>query len=207
MKNKKYKKELTILVSFLILTLITAVFDLINNSGVKTPRIVLIFITVIGFYWIYNKSFLKGFKTVYYIVMGFIFASMYLASIFNFYSIPYYDKALHLFSGFIISITGYILYVELFKEKTRDGIKDYASAIFVSLYSTAMAAVWEIWEFSTDLLFGLSAQNGLTDTMVDIISGTVVGVITALLIYRNYNIKKVKVIDKILNNKDIDNSK
>lgn len=201
MKNKKYEKEFLVLVYFLILSLITLIFDLINNSGGKILRIALILITVIGFYWIYNKSFLKGFKTVYYIVMGFIFASMYLASILNFYSIPYYDKALHLFSGFIISIIGYILYLELFKEKVRNGIDDYTSAIFVSLFSTAMAGAWEIWEFSTDLLFGLSAQNGLTDTMIDIISGTVVGVITALLIYRNCNKKKVKVIDKILNDK------
>lgn len=202
MKNKKYKKEFTILLGFLILVSISLILDLINNSGEQMQRITLIFVTVIGFYFIYNKSFLKGYKTIYYIVMGFIFASMYLASIYNFYSIPYYDKVLHLFSGFLISLIGYILFLELFNEKARKESNNYASAIFVSLFSTAVAGAWEIWEFSTDLLFGLSAQNGLVDTMVDIISGTLVGVITALLIYRNYNIKKVKIIDKILNNKD-----
>lgn len=203
MANKKYKKEFTVLISFIILILVTLILDFINNSGGKMLRIALIFITIIGFYLFYNKTFLKGYKTVYYIVMGFIFASMYLASIYNFYSIPYYDKVLHLFSGFLISIIGYILFLELFKQKSRNVINKYADVVFVSLFSTAMAAVWEIWEFSTDLIFGLSAQNGdLTDTMLDIISGTIVGIITALLIYRNYNKKKVKIIDKILNNKD-----
>lgn len=203
MEDKKYKKEFTVLISFIILILITAILDLINNSGGKFLRIALIFITIIGFYLLYNKSFLKGYKTIYYIVMGFIFASMYLASIYNFYSIPYYDKVLHLFSGFLISIVGYILFLKLFKQKSRKGISNYADLIFVSLFSTAMAAVWEIWEFSTDLIFGLSAQNGdLTDTMLDIISGTIVGIITALLIYRNYNKKRIKFIDKILNNKE-----
>lgn len=202
MGNKKYKKEFTILLYFLILILITLILDFINNSGGKMLRIALIFITVVGFYLIYNKSFLKGYKTVYYIVMGFIFASMYLASIYNFYSIPYYDKVLHLFSGFLISIIGYILFLELFNEKARGIIKDYTSVIFVSLFSTAMAGIWEIWEFLTDLIFGFSAQNGsLVDTMLDIISGTVVGIITALLIYRNLRGRKVKLIDKILNDK------
>jgi hypothetical protein len=37
-----------------------------------------------------------------------------------------------------------------------------------------MAGCWEIFEFTTDRLFGLYSQNGsLVDTMVDIICGTV----------------------------------
>ena len=55
--------------------------------------------------------------------------------------------------------------------------------IFVVIFATAVAGVWEIWEFTTDSLFGLVAQNdNLHDTMWDIICGTIVGIITMFVL-------------------------
>ena len=46
--------------------------------------------------------------------------------------------------------------------------------VFSLLFAIACAGVWEIWEFSTDQIFGFTAQNNsLHDTMWDIICGTV----------------------------------
>lgn len=73
------------------------------------------------------------------------------------------------------------------------------SAIFVILFATAAAGVWEIWEFTTDSLFGLTAQNNsLNDTMWDIICGTVVGLITAIPIYINSKTNNIKIINRII---------
>ena len=199
---KKYSNELKIDMLFILLLVITLPYDLIVNSGEKLIRIVLIFLSIIGARLVYAKSFLKGYIIAYYMILGFIFISMYLGNIWSFYSILYYDKFLHLSSGFLTSIIGYILFLELFNEKVRKGIKPNVSAIFVSIFSIAAAALWEIWEFTTDLLFGLDSQaGGLIDTMLDIISGTLVGIITALLIYRHYKGKNIKVIEKFISNK------
>ena len=47
------------------------------------------------------------------------------------------------------------------------------AAISNTLFSIAAAGVWEIWEFSTDMLFGFHSQNNsLIDTMMDIICGS-----------------------------------
>lgn len=199
LKNKKYNNEFIIVVIFTLLLLITAIYDFMVRDGEKLFRIGLTFITIIGAYLLYIKSFLKGSRIIYYINMIFIFLSMYLASVWDFYSITNYDKFLHLLSGAIIAIIGYVLFLYLTNEKSRKEMKPLLSVIFVILFATAAAGVWEIWEFTTDSLFGLHAQNGsLYDTMWDIICGTVVGIITAIPIYLYSKGKKIKIIGYII---------
>ena len=94
----------------------------------------------------------------------------------------------------------------LTNEKSRSEMHPLTAAIFVALFATAAAGTWEIWEFTTDSLFGLSAQNGsLTDTMWDIISGTAVGIVTSIPIYLHSKGKNIKIIDKIV--EDIEKNK
>ena len=124
---------------------------------------------------------------------------MYLASVWNFYWIPNYDKFLHLLSGAIIAILGYALFIYLTNDISRKEMNPLTSVIFVILFATAAAGVWEIWEFTTDSLFGLTAQNNsLHDTMWDIICGTIVGVVTAIPIYINSKNNKIKIITKMI---------
>ncbi|GAB6167748.1 hypothetical protein JCM1393_02080 [Clostridium carnis] len=123
---------------------------------------------------------------------------MYLASIWDFYSITNYDKFLHLGSGAIIAIIGYIYFIFLCNGKEIKDLNPKTSVIFVIIFSAAAAGIWEIWEFTTDSLFGLTAQNGLEDTMWDIICGTVVGILTAIPIYLHSKGKKIKIIEYML---------
>ncbi|GAA0085664.1 hypothetical protein UT300007_21030 [Clostridium sp. CTA-7] len=199
MKNKKYNNEFIFAVIFTIILIITAIYYFVVRDEEKLFRIGLTFATIVGAYLLYIRSFLKGSKTIYYINMTFIFLSMYLASVWNFYSITNYDKFLHLLSGSVIAIIGYVLFLYLTNEKSRKDINPLASVIFVILFATAVAGAWEIWEFTTDSLFGLHAQNGnLNDTMWDIICGTSVGVITAIPIYIHSKGKNIKVIEYII---------
>lgn len=199
MKVREKNTEFIIAVVFTVLLIITAIYDAFFRDGEKLFRIGLNFITVIIVYLLFIKSFLKGAKIIYYINMSFVFLSMYLASTLNFYSITNYDKFLHLLSGAIIAIIGYVLYIYLTTEASRKEINPLTPAIFVILFATAAAGTWEIWEFTTDSLFGLTAQNNsLNDTMWDIICGTVVGIITAIPIYINSKTNKIKIINKII---------
>jgi CDP-diglyceride synthetase len=205
-KEKNHNNELIFAISFIGVLLATSIYYLINIDIEKLFRIGLTFITILGVYLLYIRTFLKGAKVIYYINMLFIFLSMYLASVLDFYSITNYDKFLHLLSGAIIAIIGYVLFLYLTNEKVRKEIHPLISVIFVILFATSAAAVWEIWEFTTDSLFGLKAQNGsLNDTMWDIICGTLVGVITSIPIYLYNKGKNIKFIKYII--EDIERNK
>jgi hypothetical protein len=205
-KSKNSNKEFIVAVIFSLVLAITSIYDFFARDGEKLFRIGLTFITIVFVYLLYKKSFLKGSKIIYYINVTFILLSMYLASVWNFYSIPNYDKFLHLLSGAVIAIIGYVLFLYLTTEKSRNEINPLISMIFVILFATASAGAWEIWEFTTDSLFGLTAQNNsLTDTMWDIICGTVVGILTSIPIYIHSKGKNIKVINMII--KDIEGSK
>ena len=199
MKDKLVKKEFLIAALFTVVLIITSIYDFFIKDGEKLFRILLTLITVILVYLLYIKSFLKGISLIYYINMIFIFLSMYLASIWNFYSIPNYDKFLHLLSGAIIAIIGYILFIYLTNDVSRKEMNFLTPVIFVILFATAAAGVWEIWEFTTDSLFGLKAQNNsLNDTMWDIICGTIVGIITAIPIYFNSKGINIKLVNNLI---------
>lgn len=198
MKLKK-NIELFIAIIFSIIVILTGVYFSIKGEYARIFRLVLNIVTIFGAYLLYKRSFLKGSKIIYYTNMVFIFLSMYLASGLNFYAIPNYDKFLHLLSGAVIAIIGYVLFLYLTNEKSRKEMKSITGTIFVIIFATAVAGAWEIWEFTTDAIFGLNAQNGsLIDTMQDIICGTIVGIITSIPIYLHSIGKNIKFINKII---------
>lgn len=206
MRRDKNNKELIVALAFTIILIMTLIYKFIIGDYEKLFRIGLTFITVILAYLLYKRSFLKGSSVIYYINLLFIFLSMYLASVWNFYSIPNYDKFLHLLSGAVIALIGYVLFIYLTTENSRKEINSLTAVIFVIIFSTAMAGAWEIWEFTTDSLFGFQAQNNsLVDTMWDIICGSLVGIITSIPIYLHSKGNNIKIIDMII--KDIEKNK
>ena len=94
-------------------------------------------------------------------------------------TVPYWDKALHFLSGFIFARAGKEIYFRLGgSRKSR-----WLLLCFSLLFAISAAALWEIWEFAGDSLFGLTSQNNsLQDTMLDIILGSVSGGIYSFLI-------------------------
>ena len=94
-------------------------------------------------------------------------------------TVPYWDKALHFASGFIFARAGKEIYLRL------GGNRQYRwLLLFFSLFcAISAAAIWEMWEFAGDSLFGLTSQNNsLQDTMLDIILGSLSGAIYSLFL-------------------------
>lgn len=122
-------------------------------------------------------------------ILFFIMLTMLLANLFGLYGvIPYLDKAEHLLSGVILCFVGLLVLRKMIRTQ---GISAFPSPIaiwFALFFAVAMAGCWEIYEFATDFLFGLTSQNGLIDTMMDIICGTVGAAGTAL--YLGYKAKR-----------------
>lgn len=108
----------------------------------------------------------------------FIFASLYLGEIRDFYyRYWWWDIALHSSAGLLMGIVGFLL-VYLLNESKR--VELHMTPVFTSLFAFSFAVtigtLWEVFEFAMDQLFSLNMQkpmmgdpSGLTDTMWDMI--------------------------------------
>lgn len=126
------------------------------------------------------------------VITGFIFASLFLGEIHSFYyKYWWWDTMLHTLSGSILGFIGFLLIFTLNKTvKIGIHLSPFFLAFFSFCFAVTMGALWEIFEFSMDLIFGLTMQKGLEDTMLDLIADSI-GAIFASLIGYLY-IKKVR---------------
>lgn len=192
----KLNEKLTYL--FYGLLFATSIYDFLFRDGEKILRILLIGGTLIGLQLFYKKSFLRKSSIIYNVILFFIFISMYLANVWNFYGIEHYDKFLHLLSGGILGFIGLAFYMYMFNVSSRRDIDTKKVIVFLIMFLVSIAGIWEIWEFTTDSLFGLMAQNGLEDTMWDMILGTIGGLFILIPIIRYAKGQKVKIIEEFL---------
>lgn len=110
-----------------------------------------------------------------------ILLHLFFGDVMNFYErIPGYDKFLHFFITFFISLTSFIIVFALhYSGKLR--LTPGFVGFFTVVFSMAMGVVWEIGEFIADKFFQVGAQGGLDDTMFDLILDTCGGSMAALL--------------------------
>jgi len=122
----------------------------------------------------------------------FVFSSLFLGEVRGYYlRFWWWDVALHTASGFLLGILGFLLVHVLNEEEEIElHMKPGFVALFAFVFAVGMGALWEIYEFGMDALFGLNMQkemlgdpSGLTDTMWDLIVDTVGAFIIAILGY------------------------
>lgn len=139
------------------------------------------------------------------LVLVFLFASITLGFVHNFYEdINGYDKIVHAVSGFVIALSAFEA-IHIYNQNSKKYVK--LPAIFVSIFaftfSITLLVVWEFYEFLIDTLtfnLTLSASNmqrymwentyllfpqdyGLLDTMLDLIVGAIGSLIICILGY------------------------
>lgn len=187
-KNKiliKLTYDNLITIIFLSLLAVTLIFNMVFQNGSKVFRIILIAVAILIMKILFLVTFLKKSKASYTAILIFIFMAMYLGNVCDFYSlVSNYDKILHFFSGIIIGVIGLIVYAHFTKEYMKK-LNPKFMLLFVFIFCVALAGCWEIWEFTGDRLWGFQSQNNsLIDTMMDIICGTVGGVVSLFPIYR-----------------------
>lgn len=109
----------------------------------------------------------------------FIAAGPLAGSAMNLYSaLPGWDKVVHFYSGILI---GWAVLFALGRLGIVDRERFPIVAFIVQCAVMASAAGWEICEFISDHLLGTRAQHDNLDTMTDIISATVGGIVMLLL--------------------------
>jgi len=116
------------------------------------------------------------------ITIVFIFAAMFLGEIRGYYQrFWWWDVVLHTTSGGLLGILG-VLLIYLLNESPRVGLnmKPGFVALFAFTFALAIGALWEIFEFAMDSLFGLNMQkSGLVDTMWDLIVDAIGAIVIA----------------------------
>jgi uncharacterized membrane protein YjdF len=129
--------------------------------------------------------------------IGFVFASLFLGEMRGYYTrFWWWDIVLHTSSGLLLGIVGFLL-VHVLNEIEKIGmqLKPGFVAFFAFLFAVGLGALWEIFEFSMDTLFGTNMQkpmlhdpSGLLDTMVDLIVDTVGALVISLFGYYHLRI-------------------
>lgn len=131
----------------------------------------------------------------------FVLFSMILGSIFNFYRFLGYDKFLHTLSGILISASVFMLYCYL---KGSISIKDKNELSITVLFTLGVnefiAFLWECFEFILLVFFDNDAihhyDQGVYDTMNDMIVCFMGAIITIIFIYHFYKTKKENLLIK-----------
>lgn len=122
----------------------------------------------------------------------FIFASLFLGEIGGYYErFWWWDVMLHTASGLLLGILGFLLvYVLNSQPNVRLHMSPSFVALFAFMFAVAVGAIWEIFEFTMDSLFGTNMQkpmlgdaSGLTDTMFDLIVDALGALVIAVIGY------------------------
>lgn len=114
----------------------------------------------------------------------FVYLSLFLGEVQGFYvRYWWWDLVLHAGSGFLLGILGFLL-VYVLNEKADVEIHLHAKFLgfFAFMFAMGVGALWEIFEFAMDQLFGLNMQkSGLVDTMWDMIVNAIGAFIISIL--------------------------
>ncbi len=100
----------------------------------------------------------------------FITATVFLGEAFDFYErLSWWDIAAHSGSAVGFGMVGTVLVVVLVRGD-KLALAPGLGALFAFTFAMAIGALWEVFEFAMDQLFGLNMQkSGLVDTMSDLI--------------------------------------
>jgi hypothetical protein len=120
----------------------------------------------------------------------FVFAALFLGEIHRYYDrLWWWDIALHASAGLLLGIFGFLMVYVLNEDRRAQlSMRPRFVAFFAFLFAVTVSALWEIFEFAMDRIFGTNMQkpmlgddSGLTDTMWDLIVDVIGALIISLL--------------------------
>jgi len=124
------------------------------------------------------------------VILLFVFAALFLGEVRSYYErFWWWDIVLHTASGFLLGIFGFLLVYVLNENRHVElSMRPRFVALFAFLFAVAAGALWEIFEFTMDKVFGTNMQkpmlgdpSGLTDTMWDLVVDTLGAATISLL--------------------------
>lgn len=140
-------------------------------------------------------------------VAVFVLAALLLGEGFGAYEkFWWWDDVLHTVSGVIVGLIGFLM-VYFFNARYNMHINPVFVAVFAFTFAITMGVIWEIFEFSMDVLLGANMQrwnlpadaeligkayqgSGLRDTMSDLIVAGIGSLVAAVVAYYAYKHEK-----------------
>ncbi|WP_135611597.1 hypothetical protein [Methanococcoides sp. AM1] len=118
------------------------------------------------------------------LIMFYIYTSLFLGEYREYFEIFWWwDVFLHTLLGTIIASLGFIL-VYVLNSEHKVNLSPFFVALFSFSIAVAFGAIWEIFEYAMDALFGINMQtSGLVDTMWDLIVETLSALLISTLGY------------------------
>ena len=145
------------------------------------------------------------------IMILFVFASLVAGEIFNAYEhFWWWDDMLHTASGVILGVVGFLA-VYFLNARYHMMISPLFVAVFAFTFAVTMGVIWEVIEFSADVLFHTNMQRwnlpsdatligrpyqgvGLRDTMSDLIVASIGSLFSSVFAYFAFKHKKRSVL-------------
>jgi hypothetical protein len=113
-------------------------------------------------------------------LMVFAFSLHIWGKTLKFYHIPYYDKVAHIIASAIVAFFALMIIYILDKYWSGLHMDLPMIAFFIAIFTVAIGALWEIGEFTFDIIFRGKLQHGLQDTMIDLICDLIAGILVAV---------------------------
>ena len=161
-------KHTKIICTLLLFPLTTLIYGFCTTQYITVFNSILTAMCIIVFTLFNKKTSIFNLKTFYSVIV-FILLAVFFGRTLKLYDIiSFWDKILHFVSGFVIASAAEQIYQKLTGDEGNKPLKYW----FIFLFAAASAAVWEFYEFAVDSVAHIQAQNGLADTMLDMIAGT-----------------------------------
>jgi uncharacterized membrane protein YjdF len=93
---------------------------------------------------------------------------------------PYYDKIAHLTASITIALLGFLMVLILHRYGDMKCSRTM-TIFYIIIFTLALGAIWEIIEYFLDFFLHTGLQHGNDDTMIDLITDLLGGIVVAFL--------------------------
>ncbi|MBD3248417.1 hypothetical protein GF336_00040 [Candidatus Woesearchaeota archaeon] len=133
-------------------------------------------------------------------IIVFIYLSLFLGSVRKYYIyFWWWDGLLHTGSGITLGFAGFIILYMLYRSRKMKA-NPFWFALFSFFFAIGIGALWEIFEFGMDQIFGMNMQEtGLVDTMWDLIVDSLGALLVAVVGFFYFKYERESLFSRLLN--------
>lgn len=190
--EQKYDKLLKV---FIVLYAVTSILGFVFNYQTQNMQAIGMGVVALITPWILPLALkilrLKATNEIYILNIIFVYFASLIGSCFRGYTVPFFDKIVHFFSGILISMVAVMIYSWIKQEEKVKDKKDVCVLyLFIQTTNLAVAALWEFYEYFMLIFFNNDCINhfttGVHDSITDMLCAFVGGLIILYFVYRYY---------------------
>jgi len=170
--NEQRSVHRIIINSIRIILLLFFLFSLKGNAILmQVVSLIGLFVTFIPF--IFQKYFGINIPARFEIItLLFVYGILFVSEVRSFYNVWWWDIMLNFFASVALGFIGLSIVFVLYRTKRLNTTPEVI-AILTFCLAFSVGALWEIFEYTLDTLFGSGLQQSLFDTMEDLMVNTI----------------------------------